>query len=126
MPDVNVYIGGREFTMACPPGEEQSLHNAAMMLNAEAEPLVQHMGRLPEAKMLLMAGLMLADKVSAAQEENRRLQVRLAELESRPAPVAERIEVAVIPPQVAETLAEIAARAEALADRVAEKTKAQE
>jgi cell division protein ZapA len=90
------------------------------MLNAEAEPLVQQMGRIPEARMLLMAGLMLADKTAAVEDELRQARARVAELEARPAPVAEKVEVPVIPPRVLETLAEIAARAESLADRVEE------
>lgn len=124
MPDVTIYIGGREFQMACPAGEEQSLLNAAAYLDAEAQPLVQHMGRLPETKLLLMTGLMLADKTAAAEDENRMLRAQIADLLSRPAPQPERIEVPVVPPQVAETLAEIVARAEALAQRVEDQAKA--
>lgn len=121
MPDVTVSIGGRDFQVACQAGEEHFLRAAATMLNAEAEPLVQQMGRLPEARMLLMSGLMLADKTAAIEDENRQLKERLAALEARPVPQPEKVEVPVIPPQVFETMAEIAARAEALADRVAEK-----
>lgn len=65
--------------------------------------------------MLLMAGLMLADKTAAVEDEIRALKARIAELESRP---ETRVEVPVIPPQVTETLAEIAAQAEALAQRL--------
>ena len=115
MPDVTVSIGGREFQVACQPGEEHFLRAAAALLNAEADPLVQQMGRLPEARMLLMSGLMLADKTAAVEDENRILKSKLAEIEDRPAPEREKVEVAVVPPAVVETLAEIAARAEALA-----------
>lgn len=120
MPDVTISIGGRDFQVACQTGEEHFLRAAAGMLNAEAEPLVQQMGRLPEARMLLMSGLMLADKTAAVEDENRQLREELAALRAQPAPAPEKVEVAVIPPQVFETLAEIAARAEALADRVEE------
>ena len=121
MPDVTITIGGRDFQVACQTGEEHFLRAAAGMLNAEADPLVQQMGRLPEARMLLMAGLMLADKTAAVEDELRQLKARLTELEARPTPQAEKVEVPVIPPQLRETLAEIAARAEALADRVDDK-----
>jgi cell division protein ZapA len=121
MPDVTISIGGRDFQVACQTGEEHFLRAAATMLNSEAEPLVQQMGRLPEARMLLMSGLMLADKTAAVEDENRQLKEKLAALEARPVPPAEKVEVAVIPPQVFETMAEIAARAEALADRIEEK-----
>lgn len=121
MPELEVNIGGRPFQVSCQPGEEHFLRSAAAMLDAEAAPLVAQLGRLPEAKMLLMAGLMLADKTAAVEDELRSLRARVAELEARP--VATR-DVAVIPPQVAETLAEIAARAEAMAARVEEQVKA--
>jgi cell division protein ZapA len=115
MPELTITIGGRAFPVACQEGEEHFLRSAAAMLDAEAQPLISQMGRLPEAKMLLMAGLMLADKTAAVEDEIRSLKARLAELEARP---ETRVEVPVIPPQVTETLAEIAARAEALADRL--------
>jgi cell division protein ZapA len=121
MPDVDITIGGRVFQVACQEGEEHFLRAAAGMLDTEATPLVTQMGRLPEARMLLMAGLMLADRTAAVEDELRVLKARLAELESRPVPPPERVEVPVIPAQVAETLAELAARAEAVAAAVEEK-----
>jgi cell division protein ZapA len=64
--------------------------------------------------MLLMAGLMLADKAAAVEDENRSLRARVLELEGRVAAIGG----AAVPRDVAEMLAEIAARAEALADKV--------
>ena len=118
MPDIEISIGGRNFTVSCQPGEEHFLRGAAAMLDAEAAPLVAQMGRLPESRMLLMAGLMLADKTAAVEDENRQLKLKLAEIEARPQPEREKIEVAVVPPGLRETLAEIAARAEAMAASV--------
>ena len=121
MPDLEIFIGGRSFTVSCQPGEEHFLRGAATMLDTEAQPLVAQMGRLPEARMLLMAGLMLADKTAAVEDEVRQLKQKLTELEARPVPEREKIEVPVVPPAVRETLAEIAARAEALAAAVEER-----
>lgn len=121
MPELEVTIGGKGFQVACQPGEEHFLRSAAAMLDAEAQPLIAQLGRLPEAKLLLMAGLMLADKTAAVEDELRTLRARVAELEARP--VATR-DVAVVPPQVSETLAEIAARAEAMAAKVEEQVRA--
>ena len=118
MPDIEVSIGGRNFLVSCQPGEEHFLRSAAAMLDAEAAPLVQQMGRLPESRMLLMAGLMLADKTAALEDEMRSLKARLAGLEAQATPEPVRIEVPVVPPQVSQTLAEIAERAEALAAKV--------
>lgn len=123
MPDLEIIIGGRDFSVSCQPGEEHFLRAAAQMLDHEAQPLLGAMGRLPEAKMLLMAGLMLADRTAAAEDELRGLKLKLAEIEARPPPVPQRIEVAVMPPHLPETLAEIAARAEALAARIEEQSR---
>ena len=118
MPEVTITIGGRDFPVACQTGEEHFLRSAAALLNAEAAPLVAQMGRLPESRMLLMAGLMLADKTAALEDELRGLKARLASLEAHGSPEQVRIEVPVVPPHLAQSLAEIAAKAEALADRI--------
>jgi len=124
MAELEINVGGRSFMVACQPGEEHFLNAAAAMLDAEAQPLVTQMGRLPESRILLMAGLMLADRTASVEDQLRVLKARVEELENQPTPEPQRIEVPVIPSQVPETLAEIAARAEALADRVEERVKA--
>lgn len=118
MPELNVRIGGRSFSVTCQEGEERFVQAAAGLLDNEAEPLVAAMGRLPEGKLLLMAGLMLADKTLAKDDEIRSLQARIAELEARPIPVPERVEVSVVPVELVDSLAEIALRAEALAEQL--------
>ncbi|MEZ5913165.1 MAG: cell division protein ZapA [Paracoccaceae bacterium] len=121
MAEVRITVGGREFDVACQEGEEHFLRAAAGMLDAEAAALIGQIGRLPEARMLLMAGLMLADKTAGLEDQLRQARADLAALNSRPAPAPERVEVPVIPAEVTDTLAEIAARAEALADDVEER-----
>ncbi|MFN3642394.1 MAG: cell division protein ZapA [Gemmobacter sp.] len=115
MPELDIIVGGKTFTVACQAGEEDFLRAAGAMLDAEARPLVQQAGRLPEVRMLLMAGLLLADRLAGIEDQLRAAQARLAEADARPVPEPQRVEVPVIPASVAESLAEIAARAEALA-----------
>ena len=122
MPQVEIAIGGRSFEVACQEGEEHFLHTAAAMLDVEAAHLASQVGRITEARMLLMAGLMLADKTAGLEDKVKeadtkmmQLQSQIDMLESRP---ATRVEVPVIPAEVTETLAELAARAEAVADQV--------
>ena len=122
MPDLKINIGGRSFDVACQDGEEHFLKSAASMLDTEASVLSDQIGRLPEARMLLMAGLMLADKTAGLDEQLRGLEQKLAaqqalidELRNQPAPTPQTVEIAVIPTTVTDSLAEIAARAEALA-----------
>ena len=120
MPELEITIGGRSFFVTCRVGEEHFLNTAAKMLDTEAQPILAQMGRLPEPRMLLMAGLMLADRTASVEDENRTLKAKLAEIEGRPEAAKERIEVPVVPQDVTDTLAEIAARAEALAAKLEE------
>ena len=129
MPEVTIHIGGRGFEVSCQDGEEPFLHAAAKLLDDEAQVLTDQIGRMPESRMLLMAGLMLADKAAATDDRIRTLEAQLAEaqaeldnLRNAPPPEPERVEVAVVPPSVTDTLAELAARAEALAELVGEKS----
>lgn len=103
MPDLEIQIGGRAFHVACQPGEEHFLRTAASLLDAEAQPLIAQMGRLPEGRMLLMAGLMLADKMAAMEDEVKSLRARLASGEAGAAPAD------------LSGLADLVARAEAMA-----------
>lgn len=115
MAEVRIKIGGKGFDVACQDGEEEFLHAAAALLDAEASALVDQVGRLPDARMLLMAGLMLADKTAGLEEQMQAQAAELEALKKAPAPAAEKVEVPVVPTEVIDTLAELAARAEAMA-----------
>ena len=130
MAEQTVTIGGRDFRVACQPGEEEFLRAAAAMLDAEAQTIVAQGGRMPEARMLLMAGLLLADRIASVEDQLRvateALALREAELEAlraRPAPEPTRVEVPVIPADVADSLAELAARAEAVAEQLEDRAR---
>ncbi len=125
MPEVQITIGGRAFEVACQDGEQPFLEAAAKLLDAEAQVLSGQLGRMPEGRMLLMAGLMLADKAAGMEEQIAQLREEAAaaqamaeELQARPAPPPQKVEVPVIPAAVTDGLAELAARAEALADEM--------
>ncbi|MEM5519374.1 cell division protein ZapA [Sulfitobacter sp. AS59] len=127
MPEVTISIGGRQFEVACQEGEESYLHAAAKMLDDEAQVLSDQVGRMPEARMLLMAGLLLADKTASVEDQVGEVRAQLAEREAELAKLRdtvvepERIEVPVVPQAVTDGLAEMAARAESLAQEVEDK-----
>lgn len=121
MPELEITIGERSFFVSCRAGEEHFLNAAAKMLDTEAQPILQQLGRLPEARMLLMAGLMLADRTAAVEDEVRSLKEKLAAFEGKSPVPPQRIEVPVVPQEVTDTLADLAARAEALAALVEER-----
>ena len=124
MPEVTIHIGGRSFEVACQDGEEHFLHSAAKMLDDEAQALAAQIGRLPETRMLLMAGLLLADKtanlgerLSKAEQEIKSLRSELDQkrnvLSEPSEPVIERVEV--IPQEVTDYLESLAQQLEDMA-----------
>lgn len=129
MPEVTITIGGRQFDVACQEGEEHFLHAAANMLDTEAQTLLGQIGRMPESRMLLMAGLLLADKAAGADDRSKAMEGQVGALraqleEAREAAMnPKEIEVARIPQEVTDTLAELTARAEAMAEAVEEKAR---
>jgi cell division protein ZapA len=121
MPDISITIGGRQFEVACQDGEESFLKAAAEVLDGEARLLTDQVGRLAENRMLLMAGLMLADKTVALEEAAGSSKQKLEDARTAARVAAstppERVEVPVVPEKLVDTLAELAARAEALAEK---------
>ncbi len=130
MPEVEIEIGGRAFSVACQDGEESYLRSAAKMLDTEAAVVLGQIGRIPPERMLLMAGLMLADKTAALEDELRGLNDKIANqdkalrsAEERLADRARRISElqeagprTELPDALTDGLAELTARAEAMAD----------
>lgn len=120
MPEVNITVGGRKFEVACQPGEEKFLEAAATLLDGEAQLLSSQIGRVPEARMLLMAGLMLADKTAGLEERLEKAEEELIALRkaSGAAPEVREVRVEVVPSSVQEALTRAAVMAEALADQL--------
>ena len=77
---------------------------------------------MPEARMLLMAGLMLADKTAGLEEELRVSEEKVAaltqEITNMKTAPPDTVEVAIIPQAITDSLAEFAARAESLANKL--------
>ena len=128
MPEVTIKIGQRPYTVNCPEGEEPQLQKARDALDAEASTLLAYAGRVPEAQMLLMSGLMLADRTLALQEQLRateaaleRAQQASQEVYQEIKTVVKEVEVPMVPVALLETLAELSARAEATADDLEER-----
>ncbi|RJL05682.1 cell division protein ZapA [Paracoccus aestuarii] len=116
MAEVEFTIGHKEYRVGAADGEERLLERAAQILDAEARQILEQAGRVPEPRLLLLAGLMLADRFATLEERADRAERQVTRLQQNPP----RVEVPVIPPDLREAMAELAARAESLADRLEE------
>ncbi|MEM8979825.1 MAG: cell division protein ZapA [Pseudomonadota bacterium] len=120
---VNITIGGRTFEVACQPGEEGFLRSAAEMLDTEAQDLLAQIGRMTEARLLLMSGLMLADRTAAVEDQIEIANKKIAELEAelskaQAAPVARSVSSDEIAPETLAGLSRLADEADMVAQKL--------
>jgi cell division protein ZapA len=66
MPLVNVMVNARAYTIACDDGEEDHLKQLAAYVDEKVRELMESVGQVGDARLLLMAGLLLADEVFEA------------------------------------------------------------
>ena len=74
MANVVVNIAGRPYTMQCPDGEEDHLKDLAKLLDTEVGRIRQSVGAIGDIRQLVMAGLMVADRLSEATRKLEDLQ----------------------------------------------------
>lgn len=76
---LDIQINGRRHQVQCGDGEEPRLRRLAAYIDSCAGKLVQQHGQLPDAKVLLLTSLLVADELSDAYEEIKRLKGQLAD-----------------------------------------------
>jgi cell division protein ZapA len=95
MGKVRVEIGGRTYPLSCSDGEESHLSALADYLAAKADELTAAIGTMSEPRLLLMAGIQVADELFAVRqggEQFVRDDASLAALLARLEAVAEALD----------------------------------
>ena len=67
MPLVPVTVNGRSYDIACDPGQEAQLKRLADDLVRRVDTLVAQVGQVGDARLLLMAGLLIADELETVR-----------------------------------------------------------
>lgn len=77
MSHINVIINGRQYRMACEPGQETRLLKLADGLETRVESLRGKFGEIGDGRLTVMAALMVADELVDAQARIRALEEEL-------------------------------------------------
>jgi cell division protein ZapA len=80
MAHVIVQVNGRPYTMQCEEGEEEHLRELAELLDSEVQRVKTNVGSVGDIRMLVMAGLMVADRLSEAIHKIQALEEQVAGL----------------------------------------------
>jgi cell division protein ZapA len=84
MAQVIVQVNDRPYTMQCPDGEEDHLRDLARLLDSEVQRIRRSVGSVGDIRVLVMSGLMVADRLSEAIKRVEELEEQLRGLrESR-------------------------------------------
>jgi cell division protein ZapA len=78
MAEIDVVINGRAYRIACKDGEEAHVMQLSEHLDRHARGLAEKLGQVGEARLMLMAGLLLGDELSEALDRTEELEEELA------------------------------------------------
>ena len=69
MSQVEITINGRQYRVACEDGQETHLTNLANYFDGKMTSLVEEVGQIGDTSLMVMAGLLIADELSDANQE---------------------------------------------------------
>lgn len=78
MPQVSITINGRAYPVACDEGEEDHVRELARVIDGKVGGFARQVGQAGEARLLVLAALVLADELAEANEAVRRLGTQTA------------------------------------------------
>jgi cell division protein ZapA len=84
MSQVGVTVNGHPYKVTCDDGQEPRIRRLAQYVDARIGEFVKSIGQVGEARLLLLAALVIADELSDANEalQEERSRVRAAESEA--------------------------------------------
>ena len=110
MPHLNVTINGRNYAVACEEGQQEHLGRLADYVKSRVDELVDAVGQIGDARLLLMASLLVSDELSDAYADLEAARAASDETAQRESGVDEDLSAAAL-----ELLAD---RIEAIAERL--------
>jgi cell division protein ZapA len=74
MAQVSVRINGRHYQVACEDGQEAHLQKLAAYIDERVSELVRDVGQVGDARLVVMAALLIADELADAYDELEQLR----------------------------------------------------
>ena len=69
MAEVDITVNNRSYRISCKDGEEERILGLASLINNQVQQLSEKIGQLGEARMILLASLVLLDKSEESEKE---------------------------------------------------------
>jgi cell division protein ZapA len=72
MPEIHLTVNGRSYPVSCKEGEESRIKELAQYVDRKTQEFVAKLGQIGEARLLMLAALVLADELADAHVALRR------------------------------------------------------
>jgi cell division protein ZapA len=92
MGQVSAPVNGRSYAITCDDGQEAHIRRLAQYVDAKVGEFVAAVGQVGEAKLLLLAALVIADELSDANDALERERERAETVKSGRDEPAKRVE----------------------------------
>jgi cell division protein ZapA len=116
MGQVTVGVNGRNYTVGCDNGQEDHVAELAAYLDHHIAELKEAMGAVGDTRLMLLAGLMVADELSETVSKLEEAEAQLKGLKGGTDAVAERANG--FEQQAVQAIDSVTARIEALTQRL--------
>ncbi len=70
---VEIIINNQSYKIACENGEQDHIKKLSQIINQEVEGLVSSLGQIGDTRLLLMASLIIADRVYSKQNDSNKM-----------------------------------------------------
>ncbi|MCK5041746.1 MAG: cell division protein ZapA [Sphingomonadales bacterium] len=74
MGQITVVVNNQKYSLACRDGEEEHLENLAKYVDEKTKHLIESLGNVGEARVLLMAALLVSDELLETRDSMTALQ----------------------------------------------------
>jgi len=109
MGEVVVKVNGRDFALSCADGQEPRIRRLAQYVDGKIGEFAKNLGQIGEARLILLAALVIADELSDANDALQQERLRTRPVSTAEGEAAER---------AASGIRGIAERIEAIAARI--------
>jgi cell division protein ZapA len=90
MSSVSITINGKQFRVACEPGQEQRVSALAVDFDQRISGMRQRFGEVGDARLTVMAAMMIGDELADANAKIARLEAEVNALNSARAGLSDR------------------------------------
>lgn len=132
MSEVNININGKNYRIGCDPGEESRVQELGKYIDAQVQSIAQSGGTAAEAHLLVLGSIIMCDELFELKDMLKQTQDQYKAVSEKLEKVTEQLEIEqtrnaetiqssadnIDDPEIADVIAGLATRIEAIAERL--------